>query len=73
MVIFAKDASGAWKFSHKVAGFAEPSRYVEQDLRGDIWISHAYKGLYKITLSADLKRATNIKYYDEKNGLAWEF
>ncbi len=73
LVIFVKDASGNWKFSHKVAGFGEPSRYVEQDTKGDIWISHAYKGLYKLTLSQDLKKATNIKYFDEKNGLPSSF
>lgn len=73
LVIFAKDAGGNWKFSHKVAGFGEPSRYVEQDNKGDIWVSHAYKGLYKLTLSSDLKRATNIKYFDEKNGLPSSF
>jgi DNA-binding CsgD family transcriptional regulator len=73
LVIFAKDASGKWKFSHKITGFTAPTRYVEQDSKGDIWVSHAYKGLYKITLSADLKRATNIKYYDEKNGLPGSF
>ncbi|MES2651898.1 MAG: triple tyrosine motif-containing protein [Bacteroidota bacterium] len=73
LVIFAKDAGGKWKFSHKITGFGEPSRYVEQDSKGDIWVSHAYKGLYKLTLSSDLKRATNIKYYDEKNGLPSSF
>jgi len=73
LVIFAKDPNGKWKFSHKIAGFGEPSRYVEQDHKGDIWISHAYKGLYKLTLSPDLKRATNIKYYNEKNGLPSSF
>ena len=69
LIIFVKDASGNWKYSHKITGFGEPSRYVEQDSKGDIWISHAYKGLYKLTLSTDLKRATNIKYFDERNGL----
>ena len=73
LVIFLKDARGKWKFSHKVTGFSEPSRYIEQDNKGDIWISHAYKGLYKLTLSSDFKKATNIKYYDEKNGLSSNF
>ena len=73
LVIFSKDAAGKWKFSHKVADFSEPSRYIEQDNKGDIWISHAYKGLYKLTLSSDLKKATNIKYYDKKNGLPSNF
>lgn len=73
LVIFAKDGAGNWKFRHKVSGFGEPSRYVEQDSKGDIWVSHAYKGLYKLTLSPDLKIATNIKYFDEKNGLPSNF
>jgi len=69
LVVFVKDASGKWIFSHKINGFGEPSRYVEQDHKGDIWVSHAYKGLYKLSLSVDLKRVTEIKYFDEKNGL----
>jgi len=73
LVIFVKDAAGKWKFSHKITGFSEPSRYVEQDSKGDIWVSHAYKGLYKLTLSPDLKKVTTIKYYDEKNGLPSNF
>jgi hypothetical protein len=56
LVIFRKDALGNWAFDHKVAGFGEPSRYVEQDNKGQIWVSHAYKGIYKLTLSADLKK-----------------
>lgn len=73
LVIFHKDTNGRWRFSHQIAGFNEPSRYVEQDSKGDIWVSHAYKGLYKLTLSADLKQAKNIKYFDERNGLPDNF
>ena len=73
LVIFKKDASGSWKFQHKVAGFGEPSRYVEQDARGDIWVSHAYKGLYKLTLSGDLKKVTSVKSYDDRNGLPSDY
>ncbi|RZL50019.1 MAG: transcriptional regulator [Pedobacter sp.] len=73
LVLFLKDASGKWKFSHKINGFGEPSRYVEQDNKGDIWVGHAYKGLYKLTLSADLKTAKNIQFYNEENGLPSSF
>ncbi|WP_426670557.1 ligand-binding sensor domain-containing protein [Mucilaginibacter sp. McL0603] len=69
LVIYKKDNSGNWVFDHKVEGFGEPSRYVEQDSKGQIWVSHAYKGIYKIVLSRDLKRATSIKYYDNRYGL----
>lgn len=69
LVIYRKDTGGNWVFDHKIEGFGEPSRYVEQDSKRQIWVSHAYKGIYKITLSRDLKKATSVKYYDQKSGL----
>ncbi|MES2265339.1 MAG: triple tyrosine motif-containing protein [Bacteroidota bacterium] len=69
LVIYRKDAAGNWAFNHKIEGFSEPSRYVERDNKGQIWVSHAYKGIYKITLSADNKRVTSQKYYDKSSGL----
>jgi len=69
LIIYSKDAAGNWKFDHKIDGFAEPSRSVEQDKKGQIWVSHAYKGIYKVTLSADMKRAVSQKYYDKASGL----
>lgn len=69
LVIYRKDASENWVFDHRVSGFSEPSRYVEQDVKGQIWISHAYKGIFKLTLNSDLTAVTTKKYYDERNGL----
>ncbi|SMC82402.1 ligand-binding sensor domain-containing protein [Pedobacter nyackensis] len=69
LVLYKKDASGLWKYFYKIENFAEPSRYVEIDVKGDIWVSHAYRGLYKLSLSPDFKKVTHIKYYDERNGL----
>ena len=69
LVLFKKDGSGTWRYHHKIEGFVEPSRYVEQDAKGDIWVSHPYKGLYRLSLSADLKKVTAATSYDEKNGL----
>jgi DNA-binding CsgD family transcriptional regulator len=69
LIVYRKDAAGNWIFEHKVQGFDEPSRYVEQDNKGQIWVSHAYKGIYKVTLSADNKRVVSQKYYDKQSGL----
>ncbi|MDB5008696.1 MAG: hypothetical protein JWP45_3089 [Mucilaginibacter sp.] len=69
LVIYKKDNRGNWVFDHKVEGFGEPSRYVEEDSKGQIWVGHAYKGVYKITLSSDLKRVTSKAYYDKRSGL----
>ncbi|WP_238533659.1 helix-turn-helix and ligand-binding sensor domain-containing protein [Pedobacter agri] len=50
-------------------GFGEPSRFIEQDHKGDIWVAHAYKGLYKLTLNSDYTKVNSTKYFDERNGL----
>jgi ligand-binding sensor domain-containing protein/DNA-binding CsgD family transcriptional regulator len=73
LIIYNKDAAGNWLFGHKIEGFTEPSRYVEQDNKGQLWISHAYKGIYKVTLSADRKRVISQKYYDKRSGLPDSF
>ncbi|HEY8929999.1 MAG TPA: triple tyrosine motif-containing protein [Mucilaginibacter sp.] len=69
LVFYKKDAAGNWIFDHKLDGFGEPSRYVEQDNKGQIWVSHAYRGIYRLTLSPDLKKAESVKYYDKRSGL----
>jgi ligand-binding sensor domain-containing protein/DNA-binding CsgD family transcriptional regulator len=69
LVFYKKDNAGNWVFDHKPEGFGEPSRYVEQDNKGEIWVSHAYKGIYRVTLTNDLKKAASVKYYDKGSGL----
>lgn len=69
LVLYKKDASGLWQFFRKIANFGAPSRYVEQDAHGDIWVSHAYKGIYRLSLSPDFTQVLSSTYYDKKDGL----
>lgn len=69
LLLFNKNSLGKWQFYKKIANFNIPSRYVEQDSRGEIWVSHAYRGLYKLKLSSDYGTVVSNKYYDEKSGL----
>ncbi|MAT55258.1 MAG: hypothetical protein CMN32_12315 [Saprospirales bacterium] len=43
--------------SGKIAGFEESSRFFEEDRQGHLWVGQFYKGLYRLTLSEDLKSA----------------
>jgi len=70
--LYAKMANGL-SFVKTISGFNAPSRFVEQDNKGDIWVSHAYKGLYKLTLSHDYTKVTSTKYFDERNGLVGNY
>jgi ligand-binding sensor domain-containing protein/DNA-binding CsgD family transcriptional regulator len=73
LVLYKKDPAGQWKYFTKVDNFWEPSRYVEQDAHGDIWVSHAYKGLYRLSLSADFRKVIKTRHYDAKNGLPGDY
>lgn len=69
LVVYKRNTNGNWEFSHRIRGFTQPSRYVEPDSKGNIWVSHAYKGLYKLGVSADMKRVLSSKIYNVKSGL----
>ncbi len=69
LVIYDKKG-GSYNLSHKLKNFRQPSRYVEQDEKGNIWVSHPYKGVFKLRLSEDLQSASTIKQYDENSGLS---
>ncbi len=69
LVVYRKDGAGQWELHNKVEDFNAPSRYVEQDAKGIVWVGHAYKGVYKLELSKDMKKALSVKYYSSSNGL----
>lgn len=58
-----------WIQIGKINGFEESSRIFEEDKDGNIWVSHAYKGLYKLTPDANFSSFENVKLYNSKNGL----
>ena len=65
--LFEKTTNGP-KFLHKLEGFEESSRVMEEDEDGNIWMTHGYKGVFKINLSEDLK-SVSTQYYGKAKGL----
>ncbi|MBK0383300.1 transcriptional regulator [Pedobacter sp. SD-b] len=72
LVIYQK-TNGSYAFSNKVIGFNQPSRYIEEDDKGNFWICHPYKGLFKVKLSDDYKTAKSVKQYDKSSGLSSDY
>jgi Y_Y_Y domain./Bacterial regulatory proteins, luxR family. len=64
--------NGEWKLIEKINGFDESARVLEEDAAGNIWVSHNYKGLYKIELNEDLKSVKSVVLYSRTNGLPEE-
>lgn len=72
----AGNYTGLWalSFSDKpkawpVNGFAESCRIFEFDDEGQLWISHGYKGVYKLILSDDLTEIRSTAYFGVNQGL----
>jgi DNA-binding CsgD family transcriptional regulator/ligand-binding sensor domain-containing protein len=70
LILYARDKiTRQWKASYAIKGFLEPSKNIEVDELGNIWVSHMQKGIYKLTLSDDLTEVSHSRYFDREAGL----
>ncbi|WP_375584792.1 triple tyrosine motif-containing protein [Cyclobacterium xiamenense] len=56
------------QYLKKITGFDESSRIIEQDERGNIWVAHGYKGLFKLQLDEGLD-VLQVEYFGSDQGL----
>lgn len=64
--VFKKN-NNTWSNTGKISGFDESCRIMVKEGK-NIWISHPYRGLFKIDLNVD-KLTANIENFGLKNGL----
>lgn len=50
LCIYKKNELGKWMFSHKVEKFLEPTRQLEIDKEGNIWVSKGFGGVSRLKL-----------------------
>jgi len=65
--LYKKEGNG-WSFVRRLEGFNESSRIMEQDDKGNIWMAHGNKGIYKIQLREDLTGIEKVRFYNSKDG-----
>lgn len=68
LIILNKE-NGKWTYRNKIKGFNESSRVLEQDSAGNIWVSHGYKGIYRLSLDKDYDSVVTKDFYDSRHGL----
>jgi ligand-binding sensor domain-containing protein/DNA-binding CsgD family transcriptional regulator len=68
LVLF-KWEKGTWSFRRRIAGFNESFRVFEEDENGDLWMSHGFKGIYRVTLNQTLDTVVKSRYYSSNDGL----
>ncbi|AKD01973.1 triple tyrosine motif-containing protein [Pontibacter korlensis] len=67
-LLLYKFEKGQLVFQHKISGFDESSRVMEEDKEGNLWIAHGYKGVYKLRLGADMHKVESVSFYGEESG-----
>jgi ligand-binding sensor domain-containing protein/DNA-binding CsgD family transcriptional regulator len=68
LVVYDKTPNG-FAYKETISGFNEASRYVEQDSKGNIWVSHPYKGVFKVILNDNQLVVKSKKEYGKDCGL----
>ncbi|MCB0472976.1 MAG: LuxR family transcriptional regulator [Flavobacteriaceae bacterium] len=52
--------NGNWKLRNKIEGFSSSARYFEIDNDNNVWVSHEYKGVFKLHLNVDYTKVISV-------------
>ncbi|MDF1560668.1 MAG: triple tyrosine motif-containing protein [Bacteroidales bacterium] len=72
-IILFRWQEGIWKFDGRVEGFGESFRVFEEDKAGDLWMSHGFKGIYRIRLGSRLDTVSYYRFYNSDDGLPTDY
>jgi ligand-binding sensor domain-containing protein/DNA-binding CsgD family transcriptional regulator len=68
-LVLYKKQNNSWVYSGPIKGFNESFRVFEEDENGDVWMSHGFKGIYKITIGSTLDSIRSSRFYTKNDGL----
>jgi hypothetical protein len=60
--------NGGWKWKKKLKGFNESSRVMAEDDAGNLWVTHGYKGAFKIRLDLNTENIIDVDFYGKEKG-----
>ncbi len=69
LYLYQIDDDGALKLIDRLNGFDESARIFEEDHQGKIWVSHAYRGLFKLSIDVAEGEIKAVEQYGIKDGL----
>ncbi len=65
--------SRSWVFEKNIDGFSESSRVMETDREGNLWMTHGFKGAYKIRFHPADLTLSQYSYYNSENGFVTNY
>ena len=69
-ISFFKRCLDGWKLSHKVDSFNVSSRIMKFANDSTLWMTHGYKGAYRIQFDESLKKTKKIELFGEQDGFS---
>jgi len=68
LYLIEKNENSNWEGKYNYDGFNESSRFVVSTTNGDFWISHPYRGVFKVRNDKSSKKL-DVKAYGKQDGL----
>jgi DNA-binding CsgD family transcriptional regulator len=68
LTLFRKNGN-TWQYDGPLRGLAESCRIMVRDAEGTIWVSHPYRGVYRIRWTEADRFDPEIRFYDQSAGL----
>ena len=66
--VFERNGS-SWRYRNELSGFDQSSHFLETDPKGYLWIGHGYKGVFRVKPDAEMRKATEVRFYNSMKGL----
>jgi ligand-binding sensor domain-containing protein/DNA-binding CsgD family transcriptional regulator len=60
--------NGKWSQGKPVEGFKESSRFMVNGEPGSAWISHGYKGVFRVHFNQNFDSVASVDFYDNRHG-----
>ena len=67
LALFKKEEDG-WRFDANLQGLAESCRILTKDETGQVWVTHPYRGVYKVTVDT-VEKSVAVEFFNSANGL----
>ncbi len=58
-----------WRYLKRIKGFTESCKVIFEDKDKSIWVSHGYKGIYRLELAQGLDSVVSVKLFTKEDGL----
>lgn len=67
-ISFLKKANDHWEDFDRLSGLYESSRVMELDDDDNLWMTHGYKGAFKIKIDFESDSIVDVKFYNSNHG-----